>query len=261
MKTKMLLTVLGVAGYLTALSFVAQAEDVLKVGMDPMYEPFSYQTPEGKMTGFDYEISEALCEAIKVKCDIRAIPYDGSISALQSGEIDTLINTYNMTKERLERFTMVGPYIKPTWRFLVDGRSPVDGSLGSLKGKVIGIEKGSVALVAYAKEKFAPTMKIELYDQITDAVLDLNAGRVDAVFGDQNQLFYSYVKRQPDSYKMVGETVTTAQMSVEGQGFMLRKDDTKWPPRLKTALDTIVQNGKYDQISKKYFGRNIFTEQ
>ncbi|WP_181456686.1 transporter substrate-binding domain-containing protein [Pseudomonas fluorescens] len=261
MKMKKLIAILGVVGAFSVASQLVQAEEVLKIGMDPMYEPFSFQTPDGNLTGFDYEISNALCDALKVKCDVQPIPYDGSISALQSGKIDALINTYAMTKERLDRFTMVGPYIRPTYRFMVDSHSSLDGKADSMKGKVVGIEKGSAPVVAYAKDKFGPTMKIEQYEQINDAILDLNSGRVDAVFGDENQLFYAYAKKQPDTYKMIGESISAAQMFGEGQGFMLRKEDDKWPARLKVALATIVQDGKYDQISKKYFGRNILTNQ
>lgn len=257
MKMQKLLILIGMAGALVMATQVANAKDTLKVGMDPLFEPFSFQTPDGKLTGFDYEISSALCEAIEVTCDIQAIPYDGSIAALQSGQIDALINTYAMTKERLEKFTMVGPYIRPTYRLIVPANSSIDGSEASLKGKTIGIEKGSSGSVRYADDTFAKFATMQPYDQINDAILDLGTGRVDAVFGDENQLYYAYVKKQPDSYKMVGESIRNPDYFGQGQGFMLRKGDDKWAERLKTALDAIVKSGKYDEISKKYFGRSI----
>jgi len=257
MKMQRLLLTFAMAGALALATQAANAKDTLKVGMDPLFEPFSFQTPDGKLTGFDYEISNALCDAIDVTCDVQAIPYDGSMSALQSGQIDALINTYAMTKERLEKFTMVGPYIRPTFRLIVPGDSAIDGSETSLKGKTIGIEKGSSATVSYTGDTFAKFATIQQYDQINDAVLDLSAGRVDAVFGDENQLFHAYVKKQEGQFKMVGESVRDPKYFGEGQGFMLRKGDDKWAGELKTALDAIVKSGKYDEISKKYFGRNI----
>jgi ABC-type amino acid transport substrate-binding protein len=259
MKMHKLLVMIGMAGALTMATHVAYAKDTLKVGMDPLFEPFSFQTPDGKLTGFDYEISSALCEAIDVTCDIKPIPYDGSIAALQSGQIDALINTYAMTKERLEKFTMVGPYIRPTYRLIVPAKSSIDGSEASLKGKTIGLEKGSSGSMRYAGDIFAKYATLEPYDQINDAILDLGTGRVDAVFGDENQLFYAYVKKQAGNYKMVGESVRNPEYFGQGQGFMLRKGDDKWAEKLKTALDTIVKSGKYDEISKKYFGKNILS--
>ncbi|RWD42119.1 transporter substrate-binding domain-containing protein [Mesorhizobium sp.] len=255
MKMQKLLMMLGVTGVLALATQSAIAKDTLKVGMDPVFEPFSFQTPDGQLTGFDFEISNALCEAIDVTCDVQAIPYDGSISALLSGQIDALINTYAMTEERLKKFTMVGPYIRPTFRLVVDANSTIDGGEDSLKGKVVGVEKGSA--LGYAHDVYGKYMTVREYDQINDAILDLNTGRLDAVFGDENQLFYGYVRKQPGTYKMTGERVKNPKYFGQGQGFMLRKGDDKWAERLKTALDIIVKNGKYDEISQRYFGRNI----
>lgn len=247
--------IVGAVGAILMATAVANANDTLKVGMDPLYEPFSYQTPDGKLTGFDFEISNALCDAIDVTCDIQAVPYDGSIAALQSGQIDALINTYAMTKERLEKYNMVGPYIRPSYRLIVSANSQLDGSQAAMKGKTIGLEKTSNP--RYPNEVLAKFATLAWYDQISEAILDLNAGRVDAVFGDENQLYYAYVKKDPKAYKLVGESIRSTEYYGEGQGFMLRKGDDKWAAKLKIALDKIIKSGKYDEISQKYFGRNI----
>lgn len=258
MKMQKLLTIAGLLGALTLMSQAAWAKDTLKVGMDPLYAPFSFQTPDGELTGFDFEISSALCEAIDVTCEIKAIPYEGSVSALQSGQIDTLINTYPMTKERLEQYTMVGPYIRPTARLLVAADSAIDGTEATLNGKVLGIEKSTSANGnRWVYENYGKYMTVQEYDQINDAVLDLKAGRVDAIFGDENQMSFAYVKGHEAEFKLAGESRFIPEYFGQGQGFVLRKGDEKWAKLLGTALDEIVKNGKYDQISQKYFGRNL----
>ncbi|MDX0371888.1 transporter substrate-binding domain-containing protein [Sinorhizobium meliloti] len=257
MKMQKLLMTAGVICALAWMPRAAYAKDTLKVGMDPLYAPFSFQMPDGKLTGFDFEISNALCDAIDVACDIKAIPYEGSMSALQSGQIDALINTYAMTRERLEHYTMVGPYIKPTARFLVAANSAIDGTEATLNGKVLGIEKSSSADGnRWVHETYGKYMTVQEYDQVNDAVLDLKAGRVDAVFADENQLFFAYARDNKD-FKLAGEGRFIPEYFGEGQGFVLRKGDEKWAKQLRTALDLIVKNGKYEEISKKYFGRNL----
>ncbi|MDQ0564462.1 ABC-type amino acid transport substrate-binding protein [Rhizobium mesoamericanum] len=256
MKVQKLLMILGVVGIFVLAAQSASAKDTLKVGMDPLFEPFSFQTPDGELTGFDFEISNALCKVMDVTCDIQAVAGNGMSAALQAGQIDVLINTFAMTKERLEKFTMVGPYIRPTFRLITNANSSIDGSEASLKGKALGVETAP-AIGKYSRDKFAQFMTVQPYGQINDAILDLNTGRVDAVFGDENQLYYGYVKKQPDVYKMVGPSVNDPEYFGTGQGFMLRKNEHNWAERLKTALDTIVQNGEYDKISHKWFGRNI----
>jgi len=258
MKNQKLRLVAGLVGALALMPPAVFAKDTLKVGMDPLYAPFSFQTPDGKLTGFDFEIANALCDAIDVTCDIQAIPYEGSMSALQSGQIDTLINTYAMTKERLQQYTMVGPYIKPTARFLVAADSDIDGTEATLKGKVLGIEKSSSADGnRWVHETYGNYMTVQEYDQVNNAVLDLKAGRVDAVFADENQLYFAYVKGNPTDFKLAGEGKFVPEYFGQGQGFVLRKGDEKWASQLRMALDLIVKSGKYEEISKSYFGRNL----
>ena len=49
------------------LALTAQAAD-LKVAIDPTYEPFTYKTADGKPTGFDVDIANAICAEMKRNC-------------------------------------------------------------------------------------------------------------------------------------------------------------------------------------------------
>ena len=40
----------------------------LRVAVDPTYEPFTYKTPSGEVTGFDVDIAKAVCEQLQRKC-------------------------------------------------------------------------------------------------------------------------------------------------------------------------------------------------
>ncbi|ASP69717.1 substrate-binding periplasmic protein [Sinorhizobium meliloti] len=257
MKILTLITIIGITGVVSLTAQSAMAKDTLKVGMDPLYAPFSFQTPDGQLTGFDYEIANAICDAIDVTCIVKAIPADGALPALETGQIDVLINTYGMTKQRLKNFTMVGPYMRSSGRLIVNANSSVDGTEATLKGKTVGVEKGGLAFLRYAQDTFGKYATVTEYEQINDAVLDLNAGRVDAVLGDEIQLLYGFVKSQPDKFKMAGHSITDPKYFGDGNGFMLRKGNTTWPDKLKAALDLIIKEGEYDRISIKYFGRNI----
>ena len=49
-----------------ALAVTASAQDKeLKVAIDPTYEPFTFKTADGKPTGFDVDIANAVCEHLK----------------------------------------------------------------------------------------------------------------------------------------------------------------------------------------------------
>ena len=61
------------------LSFGVAAKEwkEIRVAIDPTYKPFTYKTDDGKPTGFDVDIAQALCDLNKVKC----VPIVGSIAS------------------------------------------------------------------------------------------------------------------------------------------------------------------------------------
>ena len=76
-------TVLLGALALCAFSFVARADDApLRIGIEAAYPPFSMKTPEGEISGFDYDIGNALCEEMKIKCTWVVQEFDGMIPSL-----------------------------------------------------------------------------------------------------------------------------------------------------------------------------------
>jgi len=73
---------LGLA-LLAACATVAQAAD-LKVAIDPTYEPFTYKTPDGKPTGFDVDVANAICAELKRNCVFVEQVWDSMIPGLQA---------------------------------------------------------------------------------------------------------------------------------------------------------------------------------
>src|SRR3954467_13225272 len=79
----------------------AQAKE-LKVAIDPIYEPFTFKTPDGKPTGFDVDIASAVCESIKRKCVFVEQVWDSMIPGLQAKKYDTIISSMSITEDRLK---------------------------------------------------------------------------------------------------------------------------------------------------------------
>ena len=58
----------GPALSLLACSTLFAAEKTLRIGIEAAYRPFALKNAEGKIVGFDYEIGNALCTQMQVKC-------------------------------------------------------------------------------------------------------------------------------------------------------------------------------------------------
>ncbi|MGL6146738.1 MAG: transporter substrate-binding domain-containing protein, partial [Macrococcoides caseolyticum] len=88
---------------LTALLFVLAAcgnneEDTKKdsktltVGTEGTYAPFTFHDKEGKLTGYDVEVTEAVAKKAGYKVKFVETQWDSMFSGLNSGRFDTVAN-------------------------------------------------------------------------------------------------------------------------------------------------------------------------
>ena len=134
---------LGLA-LLAACTFTAQAADLkpLKVAIDPTYEPFTFKTADGKPTGFDVDIAEALCAEMKRKCVFVEQVWDSMIPGLQARKYDIIVSSMSITDERRKVVDFSDRYYKTPSAIVVKKGTEYTGP-ASLKGKSIGVLKGS----------------------------------------------------------------------------------------------------------------------
>ena len=88
-----IITLLGAVA-LTAMSAFAMAEEqTLRIGIEAAYPPFASKTADGAITGFDYDIGNALCEKMAVKCVWTEQQFDGLIPSLKVRKIDAILSS------------------------------------------------------------------------------------------------------------------------------------------------------------------------
>ncbi len=70
---------------------------VLKVGMSGNQPPMTMTNREGGLMGFDVDLAKALAMAMKVKLDIKPMPFGELITALEKNEIDMVLSNMSIT--------------------------------------------------------------------------------------------------------------------------------------------------------------------
>ena len=128
-----------------------------------------------------------------------------------------------------------------------------------LKGKILGVQV-STTHSAYAKKHFADTAaEIKEYQTQDEANQDLAAGRIDATQADQIALEAFLAS---DTGKACCDLKGTVAPDIEvlgpGVGAGLRKEDTAIKDRINAAIKAIRDNGKYAEITKKYFTFDVY---
>lgn len=253
MKLSLIATASALA--LTLIS-TAHAEDTIKIATEGVYPPFNY-VEGGKLTGFDVDIANALCEKAKLKCEIVTQEWDGMIPALVAHKFDAIVASMNITEERKKKIDFTAKYYDTPAKFMAPKDAKVtDISPAALAGKTIGVQ-GSTTQQNFLEAKYKDST-IKTYTTVDDASADLAAGRLDVVLSDKI-LLDEWLKKSSDGSccELVGDDLRDPLFGA-GKGVGVRKEDTALREKLDAALKEILADGTYKTINAKYFPFSIY---
>ena len=241
---------------LCTLSF-AQGKD-LKVAIDPTYEPFTFKTPDGKPTGFDVDIARALCEQIKRKCVFVEQVWDSMIPGLQAKKYDVIISSLSITADRLKAIDFTDKYYNTPSRIVLKKEVSYSGP-ASIKGKKIGVLKGSTQ-EKYAMGELKPAgVTVIPYEAQDQVYLDIKAGRLDGTVADFVEVTGGFLsKPEGRDYVLAGPELFMEKYFGTGVGIGLRKGDAALKGELNAAIKTLRDNGSYKKINDKYFKFDVY---
>ena len=142
----MKLAVLLLSALITALpaSVQAQAQGTLRLGVEGAYPPFSELGTDGKLKGFDIDIGMALCERMKLKCELVQAEFDAMIPALRAKKFDAIIASMSITPERLKAVDFSDKYYNTPARVVVRADATFAVTPDGLKGKKIGVQRTTI---------------------------------------------------------------------------------------------------------------------
>ncbi|QVM97618.1 ABC transporter substrate-binding protein [Pseudomonas sp. SORT22] len=249
----------GLALSLMASSSLFAAEKTLRIGIEAAYPPFAFKTPDGNISGFDYDIGNALCAQMQVKCQWTEQEYDGLIPSLKVKKIDAALSSITITEERKRSVDFTHKYYFTSARLAMKEGSQVDDQFASLKGKRIGVQRATTT-DRYVTEVLAPKgIEVVRYTSNEEIFMDLVSGRLDGVFADTIPLEQGFLNTEKGKgYAFVGPELKDPSYVGEGAGIAVRKGNTQLVTELNQAIDAIRANGEYQKIQAKYFKSDIY---
>ena len=254
---KTLLKTIIAAAFVAGLA-TSQASAELKLGLDSSpYPPFADQGADGKRSGFEIELGEAICKAMGETCVWTPIAWDGIIPALNAKKIDAIFASMSITEKRMKVINFSNKYYN-TPAALVGAKSlKSDGSPESIKGKIIGVQV-STTHADYAKKHFSDMAgEVKTYQAFDEHNADLVAGRVDAVVGD-SLAFAAFLEKDGKDCCEIKGYLTDEAVFGKGVGVGMRKEDTDLQKKFNDAIAKVRADGTYDAIAKKYFTFDIY---
>ncbi|NIY48486.1 ABC transporter substrate-binding protein [Cedecea colo] len=248
------------AALLVSLSVLATEQPAtLRIGTDPGYAPFESKSPDGKVIGFDIDLTEALCERMKMKCVVVESPFDALIPSLKARKIDAIMATMSITPARQKEINFSDKLYSAKARLIAPAGSALKPEPASLQGKNIGVLQGSIQ-ETYANKYWRNSgVSVVSYPSQDDIYSDLKAGRLDAAFQDEVAGSYGFLKQAAGkSYDFAGPAVTDPQIFGTGVGMGLRKEDTELQQAVNQAFASLRADGTYKKIVDKYFAFDIY---
>lgn len=174
-------------------------------------------------------------------------------------KIDAILSSMSITEDRKKSVDFSDKYYLTPARLVMKSGAQVSESLDELKGKKIGVQRGSIH-DRFAKEVFAPKgAEIVPYGTQNEIYLDVAAGRLDGTVADATLLEDGFLKTDAGKgYSFVGPAFTDAKYFGDGIGIAVRKGDKANLDRINAAITAIRANGTYKQIQDKYFNFDIY---
>ncbi|MFT3974183.1 MAG: transporter substrate-binding domain-containing protein [Amaricoccus sp.] len=221
------------------------------------YPPFSETAADGSVVGFDIDIGMALCKQMGETCDLRKVDWDGIIPALLEKKCDAIMASMSATDERKQVIDFSAKYYREPNRFVAAANSGLTDTPEGLAGKTVGVQRGTIHQAFM--EAHYPDTQLQLYGTQDEMVLDLGAGRLDAVMASGIALDAGFLQTPAgQGFAFLGGDHYDPAVHGTGASIGVRKEDTALRDRFSAAIAAIRADGTYQAIEKKYFSQDIY---
>jgi len=225
------------------------AGEILKFASDASYAPMEYMDTD-TIKGFDIDFIKAVMEEAGFGYDVTNTGWETMLQSVKQGtEYQAGISSVSITDERKETYDYSIPYFESTNMIMVQEGSDIKNAL-DLKDKKVAVQGATTADELMSGIMGVDNPNLKRFDSNAVALMELNGGGVDAVVADI-AIVREYMKNNPKQ-KLVG-LVDTDNFGAEYYGILYPKG-SKWKEKLDPAIKKIMENGKYAEIYKTWFG-------
>lgn len=237
---------------LTGWAYIEDKGELI-IGLDDTFAPMGFRDESGELVGFDIDLANAVSEELGVEIKFQSIDWDAKEMELTSKRIDCIWNGMSATPERMEKMALTDKYINNSIIVMAKDDTIKVEKAEDLAKYNVATQADSAALeVLKANEAYdSYADKISEYKTYDEAIMDMQAGRIDCIAVDQ--VLGEYKNSKMDK-KMV---VCDYNFGDDFYAIGCRVEDTDVAAKITEGLAAVIESGKAEEISDKWFGRNI----
>ena len=237
-----------------AVTFASGAAEKFIVGTSADFPPFEWVSAKGEMIGFDLDVMRMIAVLEGYETEIQDIAFDSIIPAVIAGKVDIGASAFTITAERAQVVDFSSPYWTSDQAVLVRVDSELNIVTALMPGRKVAAQRGTTGAFWVEDNLIAKGVAVELvlYETYSEAIMDLLAGRLDAVVQDQPAA-EQVVLQYPGQITIAGVIKTYEQF-----GFLVAKGDPKGIlPRIERGMQKLKETGAWDNLVAAYFGNPL----
>ena len=225
----------------------------LVVGLDDTFAPMGFRDEGGNLVGFDIDLANAVGEVLGIAIEFKPIEWSAKELELSSKNIDCIWNGMSVDADRQEKMSLTNKYLNNRIVIMTLKDDVKVASAADLANYNIGTQTDSAALKKLNENKDAASYKdkIKQYPTYDEAILDMEAGRIDCIVVDEVLGEYKNSKRETKL------SLCEYNFGDDFYAIGCRKAYTGVSDKINEALAELIKNGKAAEISNKWFGKNI----
>lgn len=216
-----------------------------KIATDTTFAPFEFKDEKGDFVGIDMEILQAVAEDQGFEYELQIVGFNAAVQSLEAKQCDAVIAGMSITKERKEKFDFSDPYFDSGVIMAVKKDSSIK-KLEDLKGQKVAVKTGTEGYDFALANKDKYGYELTVFEDSANMYEDVKAGNAAACCEDFPVIGYAVTQGQP--FKLIGE-----KSQGSSYGFAVAKgENAELLAKFNAGLKKIKENGKYDEILKKY---------
>ena len=232
-----------------------QKSGTLVVGTAGNMPLMSEKLTTGELVGFDIDMAKAMADTMGVKLELKTMPFDHLMPALEQGKVDIVISNMTMTVDRNMRVAFAGPYfvsgkcLVTREQEIAQVNGPDDLKEADAK---IAVVKGTTS-ENFVKELLPLAKQMPVAD--VDKGISMVANGQSNAFLTDFPICLSVMKRYPDS----GFQSVVSLLTYEPIGIALPANDPLLMNLARNFIDRAENVGLMQGLAVKWFGQAKLT--
>jgi signal transduction histidine kinase len=216
------------------------------VGGDTSYPPYEFLDEDGRPSGFNVELTEAVARVMGMEVEIRLGSWGEMRRALADGRVD-ILQGMAYSAERTSEVDFSVPHAVVHQSIWNRRNAEPLTSVAQLAGKEVIVMRGSIMHDFMLRNQ--PAAHLILTDSLADALRLLASGKHDCAL----------VAKLPGQYLISKFHLTNIApvakpLVAQDYGYAVKKGNRELLARFNDGLAILHQNGEYERIYRKWLG-------